>query len=79
MQVLDVQEDGFQLITCIVFCLEEPHPHVMSVVVNNEQAVVEAMWGGDVDKSPEVIGQIEEGTGKFRAGSGAAWCSRGFV
>jgi hypothetical protein len=49
MQVLDVQEDGFQLRTCIVFRLEEPHPHAMGVVVNAEQAVTEAMWGGDVD------------------------------
>jgi hypothetical protein len=52
MQVLDVQEDGFQLQTRIVFGLEKPHPHVMGVVVNDEQAVAEAMWGGDVDWSP---------------------------
>jgi hypothetical protein len=52
MQVLDVREDGFQLRTRIVFGLEEPHPHVMGVVVNDEQAVAEAKWGGDVDWSP---------------------------
>jgi hypothetical protein len=56
MQVLDVQEDGFQLRTRIVFGLEEPHPHVMGVEVNDEQAIAEAMWGGDVDWSPEVRG-----------------------
>jgi hypothetical protein len=49
MHVLDVHEDGFQLRTRIVFKHEEPHPHVMGVVVNDEQALAEAMWGGDVD------------------------------
>jgi hypothetical protein len=49
MRVLDVQEDGFQLRTRIVFGLEEPHSHVMGVVVNDEQALAETMWGGDVD------------------------------
>jgi hypothetical protein len=49
MHVFDVKEDGFQLRTRIVFGLEEPHPHVMGVVVNDEQAVAEAMGGGDVD------------------------------
>jgi hypothetical protein len=52
MQVLDVHEDGFQLRTRIVFGLEEPHPHVMGVVVNDEQAVAEAMWRGVDDWSP---------------------------
>jgi hypothetical protein len=51
----------------------------MGVVVNDEQVVAEAMWGGDVDKSPEVRGHVEEGTGRIRAGNGVAWCSRGFV
>jgi hypothetical protein len=44
MRVLDVHEDGFQPRTRIVFGLEEPHQHVMGVVVNDEQAVAEAMW-----------------------------------
>jgi hypothetical protein len=79
MHVLDVQEDGFQLRTRIVFGLEEPHPHVMGVVVNDQQEVAETMWGGDVDWSPEVIGHVEEGTGGFRAGSGIARYSCGFV
>jgi hypothetical protein len=51
----------------------------MGVVVNDEQSVAEAMWGGDVDMSPEVRGQVEEGTGGFRAGNGVARCSCGFV
>jgi hypothetical protein len=49
MHVLDVQGDGFKLRTRIVFGLEEAHPHVMGVVVNDKQTVAEAMWGGDVD------------------------------
>jgi hypothetical protein len=79
MQVLDVQENGFQLRTRIVFGLEEPHPYVMGVVVNDKQAVAEAMWRGDIDWSPEVRGHVEEGTGRFRAGSGVAQCKCGFV
>jgi hypothetical protein len=43
MQMFDVQEDGFQLRTCVVFRLKEPHPHVVGVVVDYEQAVEEAM------------------------------------
>jgi hypothetical protein len=79
MHVLDVHEDGFQLRTRIVFGLEEPHPHVMGVVVNDEQAIAEAMCGGDVDWSPQVKEHVEEGTGRFRAGSGVSRCSCGFV
>mmetsp|Transcript_14020 Transcript_14020/g.24847 ORF Transcript_14020/g.24847 Transcript_14020/m.24847 type:complete len:207 (-) Transcript_14020:420-1040(-) len=36
MQVFDVQEDGFQFRTCVVFRLKEPHPHVVGVVVDDE-------------------------------------------
>jgi hypothetical protein len=52
MQVFDVQEDGFQLRTSIVFRLKEPHPHEVGVVVDDEHVVAEAMWGGDIDWSP---------------------------
>jgi uncharacterized protein YijF (DUF1287 family) len=51
MQVFDVQADGFQLRTCVVFRLKEPHPHVVGVVVDDEQTVAETMWGGDIDTS----------------------------
>jgi hypothetical protein len=44
----------------------------MGVVVNDEQAVAEAMWGGDVGWSPKVRGKVDEGTGRFRAGNGVA-------
>jgi hypothetical protein len=43
MHVFDVQEDCFQLRTCVVFRVQEPHPHVVGVVVDDEQAVPEAM------------------------------------
>jgi hypothetical protein len=49
MQVFDVQENCFQLRTCVVFRLQEPHPHVVGVVVDDEQALAEAMWGGNID------------------------------
>jgi hypothetical protein len=49
------------------------------VVVNDEQVIAEAMGGGDVYYSLEVRGQVEEGMGRFRAGSGVARCSFGFV
>ena len=79
MQVFDVQEDGFQFRTCVVFRLKEPHPHVVGVVVDDEQALAEAMWGGDIDRAPEVSGQVEEGVGWLRASGCVAWCSCGFV
>jgi hypothetical protein len=47
MQVLNVQQYGFQLIACVVLALKEPHPH--GVVVDDEMALAEAMWGGDIN------------------------------
>jgi hypothetical protein len=51
----------------------------MGVVVNDEQSLAEAMWGEDVDWSPEVRGHVEERAGRFCADNGVAWCSRGIV
>jgi pyrimidine deaminase RibD-like protein len=48
MQVYDVQHHGFQLIASVVLGLKEPHPHVRCVIVDDEQAVAEVMWGGDI-------------------------------
>ena len=78
-QVLNVRHDGFQLIACVVLGLKEPHPHVMGMVVDDEQAVAEAMWGGDSNKNLKVRGHVEKGTGWFRASSGVAWCNSGLV
>jgi hypothetical protein len=77
--MFDVQEDCFQLRTCVVFRLQEPHPHVVGMVVDDKQAIAEAMWGGDVDRSPVVSEHVEEGAGWFRASGGVARCSCGFV
>jgi hypothetical protein len=49
MQVFDVQLRGG-----VVFGLKEPHSHVLFVVVDDEQAVAEAMWGGDNQWTPKV-------------------------
>jgi hypothetical protein len=54
MQVFCVKQDGFQLSVCVVLGLEEPHPHVMGVVVDDDQAIAEAMWGGDINMTPKV-------------------------
>jgi hypothetical protein len=51
----------------------------MGMAVDDEQAVAEAMWGGDIDWTPKVKEQVEKRTGGFRASSGVAWCSSGFV
>jgi hypothetical protein len=32
------------------------------MVVDDEQAVAEAMWGGDTNGTPEVRGEVEERT-----------------
>jgi hypothetical protein len=79
MQVFDAQEDCYQIRTCVVFRLKKSHPHIVGVVVDDEQAVAEAMWGGDIDKSLEISGQVEEGAGWFRASGGVARSSCGFV
>jgi hypothetical protein len=79
MQVSDVKHDGFQLNACVIFGLKEPHPHVMCVVVDDEHAIAEAMWGGDIHWSPKVIGEVDKGTGWFSACSRVAWCSSGLV
>jgi hypothetical protein len=66
MQVLDFQQDGFQLRACVVFRLnKEPHPHVVCMVVDDEQAIVEAMWGGDINLTPKVRGHVQEGRDGF--------------
>jgi hypothetical protein len=67
MQVLDFQQDDFQLKAYVVFGLKEPHPHVGSMVIDDEQAVAEAMWGGDLNLTPKIRGQVEKGAGWFRA------------
>jgi hypothetical protein len=57
----------------------EPHPHVMGMVVDDEQAIVEAMRGEDINWTREVRGQVDMGTGGFRASGSVAWCSSGLV
>jgi hypothetical protein len=69
----------FQLSACVVLALTEPHPHVMGVVVDDEEAVAEAMWGVDINWTLEVKGQVEKGTGGFRANGCVAWCRSGLV
>jgi hypothetical protein len=46
----------------------------MGVVVDDEHAIAEVMWGGDINWTPKVRGHVEEGTGEVRASSGVAWC-----
>jgi hypothetical protein len=79
MQVLNVQEDGFQLRACVVLALKEQHPHVMGMVVDDEQIVAEAMWGGDTNPTSKVRGHVEKGTGGFCASNSVAWCSNDLV
>jgi pyrimidine deaminase RibD-like protein len=38
----------------MVLGLQEPHPHVVCVVIDDEHAVAEAMWGWDIDMTPNV-------------------------
>jgi hypothetical protein len=34
----------------------------MGMVVDDEQTIAEAMWGGDSDGTPEVRGEVQERT-----------------
>jgi hypothetical protein len=79
MQMLYFQPDGFQLKACVFFGLEEPHPHIVCVLVYDEQAVAETMWRGDIHKTPKDRGHVQEGTGWFRASSGVAGCGSGLM
>jgi hypothetical protein len=79
MQVLDFQRDGLRHKACAVFGLKEPYPLVVCMVANNEQAIAEAMWGGDMNMTPKVRGHVEKGTGWFRASTSVAWWSSGLV
>jgi hypothetical protein len=54
MQKSDFQHDGFQLRAGVVFGPKEPHPHIVCVVVDDEQAIAETMWGGDIHWTPKV-------------------------
>jgi hypothetical protein len=79
MQVSDFQHDCFQRRACVVFELKEPHPHVVCVVVDDEQAIAETMWGRDINWTQKVEGHVEKGTGWFRARSSVAGCNNGLV
>jgi hypothetical protein len=72
-------QDGFKLSACVVFGLEEPDPHVMGMVVDDERALAEAMWGGDINMTPKARGHVEKGAGWFRASGCVAWCKSGLV
>jgi hypothetical protein len=54
MQVAELQPDVFQFGACIVFGLQEAHPHVVCVVIDDEQAVAEAMWRWYIHMAPSV-------------------------
>jgi isochorismate hydrolase len=49
------------------------------MVVDDEPAIVEAMWGGDINRTPKFRGEVEERTGGFRASGCVAWRISGFV
>jgi hypothetical protein len=51
----------------------------MGMVVDNEEALAEAMLGGDNNGTPEVRGEVEERTRGFRASGCVSWCSSVFV
>jgi hypothetical protein len=59
----------------VVLGLKEPHPHVMGMVVDDEQPAVESMWGGDINTK----GHVEKGTGGLRTSNSVAWCSTGLM
>jgi hypothetical protein len=49
------------------------------MVVDDEHAVAEAMWGADIHGTPKVTGQVEKGTGGFSPSIRVVWCSSGLV
>jgi hypothetical protein len=51
----------------------------MGVLVDDEQAIAEAMLGGDIRQTPQVKRHVEKGTGEFRESGSGAWCNSGLV
>jgi hypothetical protein len=49
------------------------------VVINNEQAISEAMEAWDVNMAPDVRGKVQHGAGWFYARGGVAGCENGIV
>jgi hypothetical protein len=79
MQVADLQHDAFEFRACIIRGFQEPHPHVVCVVIDDKQEVAHAMCGWDIHKTSDVLGEVPQGVGWFRASNGAAGCSSGLV
>jgi hypothetical protein len=63
----------------VIFVLQEPHPHVVCMMIDHEQAVAEAMGGWDIHMAPDVRGKVQHGAGWCRARSGVAGCNCGLV
>jgi hypothetical protein len=49
------------------------------MVIDNEQAIAEAMGGWDIHMASNVTGKVQEGVGWFRARSGVAGCKNGML
>jgi pyrimidine deaminase RibD-like protein len=54
MGVMRVEEDGLQLGAGLIFGLSKPNPNKICVVVNDKQAIAQAVWRGDADGTPHV-------------------------
>jgi hypothetical protein len=72
---------GFTLVSITTRCdkCRWVFRHVVCMVVDDDQAIAEGMWGGDINWTPKIRGEVEKGTGRFCASSSVAWCSIGLV
>jgi hypothetical protein len=79
MKMTQFEHDVFQLCARVLFGLQEPHPHVVRMVIDNEQAVAESMGGRDIDMGLDIRGKVQRRAGQFRARGGVARCKSSLV
>jgi hypothetical protein len=58
--VADFQQVGLKLRARVVFGLNETHPHVVGVMVDDEEVIAKSVRGGDIHWGPDVGRQVHE-------------------
>jgi hypothetical protein len=54
MDVFDFQWDRLEQSALFVLSFHEPNPHKVSVLINDKDAIAQAMWSWNADWAPQV-------------------------
>jgi len=79
MSVPRVEEDGLQFRARLILRLQKPHPHEVSVVVDDQQAIPQAVGGGYTDRTPQITRHVLKRGGWLLRSCAIFWRRRGFV